>query len=134
MTKNVPLEDIVGTHSDLLSVDDSIKVMLSSTDGKYWSVKAMIPMSNTKSWSDVPGTDENASEHFIAAMGNLDVVYYDENGSELTYDVKPDWSAVKSLLQSEDIRLSKFRPKRAGEAASRTRMRKKYSTKSLQSA
>ena len=109
LTKNVPLEDIVGTHSDLLDVsdDDSIKVMLTSTDGKYWSVKAVIPLSNTTSWSDVPGTDENASEYFIAKMGGLDVVYYDINGSELDYDVTPDWSAVESLLKSEEIKTVK---------------------------
>lgn len=104
VTKNVPLESIVGEHSDLLTVDDSIKVMLVNTDGDKWDVRASIPLTNTKSWSDVPGTDKNASEYFDAKMGNLEVVYYDANGSEIDFSVGPDWDAVASVLSSEEIK------------------------------
>jgi len=104
VTKNVPLESIIGEHSDLLTVNDSIKVMLVNPDGDNWDVRASIPLTNTKSWSDVPGTDQSASEYFSPQMGNLKVVYYDVNGSEIDFRVSPDWDAVASVLSSEETK------------------------------
>jgi len=90
-----------GMHNNLLAVaDDSVKIMLVKIADDSWSIRALVPIKNTMAWEDVPETDSNAPEYYIASMGNLEVQYLDENKSPVEFDVKPDWDAVKSVLAS----------------------------------
>lgn len=98
--KYVSFDGISGEHAELLEVSDSVKVMLVNPSGDKWEVRALIPITNTMSWSDVPDTDPNAKEYYLPKMGNLSVEYLDKNGSELDCRVNPSWDVVESVLSS----------------------------------
>ena len=98
--KYVSFDGISGEHAELLEVSDSVKVMLVNPSGDEWEVRALIPITNTMSWSDVPDTDPNAKEYYKPKMGNLSVEYLDKNGSELDCRVNPSWDVVESVLSS----------------------------------
>ncbi len=98
--KYVAADEISGEHAELLEVSDSIKVLLVNPSGNNWEVRAIIPITNTMSWSDVPNTDPSASEYYLPKMGNLSVKFLDKNGSELDCDVSPNWDVVESVLSS----------------------------------
>ena len=104
--KWIPAPDFSGIHANLLDCDaDSVKVILTKAEeSKYgWEVRAMVPISNVKPWSQVPDTDENQSEYYIAKMGNLEGTFLDGNDSPIDYDMNPDWDKVETVLASEDI-------------------------------
>jgi len=94
---------LTGEHSDLIKINaDSVKIMLvklNEDDG--WTVRALIPISNTSTWSDV--NVEKYVEGRKAKKGmtfgyqpsmSPSVSFYDANGNEI--DLK------MSLYDSED--------------------------------
>lgn len=88
---------ISGEHSDMLSVTDSVKVLLTNPSGSKdgWEVHLIIPMENTSKWEDFA-----LKENYDPSMGNLEVELVNENDAELDYDLSPDWGAVKALLSA----------------------------------
>ena len=93
--------NLVGTHSELLEVLDSIKVMLvkADADGKEWTIKAIVPIENAKYWKNVPGTNENAKEYYIAEMGNACSKFLDANDSEVL-EGNMQYDKLKSILSA----------------------------------
>lgn len=105
----VPLKSIVGTQSSLLAVNESVKVMLVNTEDDVWEVRASMPLSNTTPWSQVPGTNPKAREHYLPKMtgswgSGLEAVYFDKNDNELKYNLYVPRDEVGALLGSEEIK------------------------------
>ena len=110
LTKMIPADAVTfsGKHKSLLTIPadvDSIKVMLVCADQENgrWDVRAVIPVQNTKAWSQIPGTDTRKSTHFEPRMGNLNVTYLDANETEIGDDLSMDGSVIESVLSSDDI-------------------------------
>lgn len=110
LTKMIPADDVTfsGKHKNLLTIPadvDSIKIMLVRADEENgrWDVRAVIPVQNTKAWSQIPGTDTRKSSYFEPRMGNLNVTYLDANESEIGDDLSMDGSVIESVLSSDDI-------------------------------
>lgn len=107
MTKMISADQVTlsGSHKQLLKIaSDSVKIMLVCTDKKddTWEVRALIPMTNTKSWSKVPDNNPRAASYYKPSMGNLEVDYLDANESSLNIELKPNWDVVASILASDE--------------------------------
>ena len=111
--KMVPMKSIVGTHSNLLAVNESVKVMLVNTEGDVWEVRASIPLSNTTPWSQAPGTNPKDREHYLPKMTGLDIVYFDKNDNELEYDLYVPSGEVATLLGSDETKTISILTKQA---------------------
>ena len=72
-----------------------------------WDVRAVIPVQNTKAWSQIPGTDTRKSSYFEPRMGNLKVTYVDANESEIGDALSMDGDVIESVLSSDDIIMEK---------------------------
>lgn len=114
LTKMIPADDVTfsGKHKNLLTIPadvDSIKVMLVRADEENgrWDVRAVIPVQNTKAWSQIPGTDTRKSSYFEPRMGNLKVTYVDANESEIGDALSMDGDVIESVLSSDDIIMEK---------------------------
>lgn len=110
LTKMIPADAVTfsGKHKNLLTIPadvDSVKIMLVCADAENhrWDVRAVIPVQNTKAWSQIPGTDTRKSSYFEPRMGNLNVTYLDANESEIGDDLSMDGSVIESVLSSDDI-------------------------------
>lgn len=110
LTKIIPADAVTfsGKHKNLLTIPadvDSVKIMLVCADAENhrWDVRAVIPVQNTKAWSQIPGTDTRKSSYFEPRMGNLNVTYLDANESEIGDDLSMDGSVIESVLSSDDI-------------------------------
>lgn len=110
LTKMIPADAVTfsGKHKNLLAIPadvDSVKIMLVCADAENhrWDVRAVIPVQNTKAWSQIPGTDTRKSSYFEPRMGNLNVTYLDANESEIGDDLSMDGSVIESVLSSDDI-------------------------------
>lgn len=110
LTKMIPADAVTfsGKHKNLLTIPadvDSVKIMLVCADAENhrWDVRAVIPVQNTKAWSQIPGTDTRKSSYFEPCMGNLNVTYLDANESEIGDDLSMDGSVIESVLSSDDI-------------------------------
>lgn len=100
---------ISGVHKDLLSVDDSVRVVLVCLDEKKdkWDVRVIIPMTNTRIWKRVPGIEPevppmHSYTYFEPKMGDLSAEYLDEYGTPLNFEVGVDFDVIHSLLASGD--------------------------------
>lgn len=101
---------LVGSHSDLLEVADSVKLLLvkANPNGtKYWTIKAIVPIKNTTYWKNVPGTNSNAKEYFIAKMGNAHSRFIDANDSEVL-DGNMQWDKLESVLSANEYKTVKL--------------------------
>ena len=97
--------NLVGTHSELLDVSDSIKVMLVKTDagGKEWTIKAIVPVENARYWKNVPGTNEKEKEYYVAKMGNASSKFLDVNDSEVL-EGNMQWDKLESILAANEYK------------------------------
>lgn len=114
LTKMIPADDVTfsGKHKNLLTIPadvDSIKIMLVRADEENgrWDVRAVIPVQNTKAWSQIPGTDTRKSSYFEPRMGNLKATYVDANESEIGDALSMDGDVIESVLSSDDIIMEK---------------------------
>lgn len=80
-----------GTDSKLITIPDSVKVMLVKVDNKKWALRALIPIENYK------------RSYGKRSMGNLDVEFLDANGSPIDFDLRPDWNVVESVLSADTL-------------------------------
>lgn len=114
LTKMIPADAVTfsGKHKNLLTIPtdvDSVKIMLVCADAENhrWDVRAVIPVQNTKAWSQIPGTDTRKSSYFEPRMGNLKVTYVDANESEIGDALSMDGDVIESVLSSDDIIMEK---------------------------
>ncbi len=101
-TKMIPASAVTfsGENSDLLRVNaDSVKVMLVNIGEDQWSVRALIPIANTKGWVEGKYYSPDHSYHGLS----LDVAYIDANGSEIGQELSlyDDYSKISAVLKSE---------------------------------
>ena len=102
-----------GTHSDLLEIKDSVKVMLVKISDDRWSLRALIPIENAQAWETVTrfNTPSDPEKEYFPSMGHesmfndhLSVEFLDANGSPIDFKVDPDWDVVNSVLASNSVK------------------------------
>lgn len=103
-SKMIPASAVTfsGENSDLLRVNaDSVKVMLVNIGEDQWSVRALIPIANTKGWGWIENTYVSPDDSYHGL--DLDVVYIDANGSEIGQDLSlyDDYSKISAVLKAE---------------------------------
>lgn len=128
LTKMIPASAVTlkGEYKDLFKIsEDSVKIILLKNGEKDndWEVRTVIPLSNTKSWSDVQSIriyDESyaAKTRCINEVSTYESQYVDANGCEI--DKKLASSDLTSLLKSEDITTEKVTIKYESEYSSDT--------------
>ena len=101
--------NLVGTHSNVLEVTDSVKVLLVKVDNneKKWTIKAIVPISNTTFWKNVPGTNTKAKEYFTSSMGNACSSFIDANDSEVLGGGM-QWDKLESILSANEYKTVKL--------------------------
>lgn len=96
-----------GKHKDMVKIEaDSVKIMLVCVDNERnkWDVRAILPITNTKIWTEIPKKTLKGDDfEYEASMGNFSVAYLDENGSELDHDISPNYSVIESILSAEAL-------------------------------
>lgn len=106
MTKMISADrvDFTGNNSDLFEIDaDSVTVKLIpvGVDGDEWEVRTILPISNTKPWSKIPGSDQSQASYIYGV--SIYPKYLDRNDSELHLSVQMDSQDLESLMKSEEL-------------------------------
>lgn len=112
LTKMIPASavKITGEYKDFFKIaGDSVKIMLTNdnpNDVGTWEVKAIIPISNTKSWAEVKEMRKKKQGwggiYGISACDySTKVNYLDENSTNIDLDSKVE--GFDDLLMSEEI-------------------------------
>lgn len=103
---------LTGNHSELLTVTDSVKLVLCANESKTrWKVQAIIPIANTTPWKNVPGTNEKNAKYFLPKMGNASARFLDQNESEVKDGSLAEtmaWSTIESVLGSNSQKNAKM--------------------------
>ena len=102
MSKTIPANRVVLMGDDyLFKVVDTVKVILvPSGDKNKWEIRTIIPVQNTKTWSDV---QKQADKQIDELTVNVSPIYVDKNDTELDFITKYIGHDFSRLLQSEEL-------------------------------
>ena len=109
LSKTIPASSVTikGEYKDLIKVDGDVKIIL--TKANYpgrWQIKAVIPTSNTKPWSEIAKTRFDSKD--VSAY--LKFKYLDANESEMDMGSLGGFKSCNliDLLKSEEITTEKM--------------------------